>query len=205
MNVGGPLVKVKEVLLNERQHRIIAEYIKGGCKNGTQAALAAGVPESNARQVASQLLSRPAVKKLLKHYVEDSMEGLLKKASSAEAILHETAKIAFQDPRNMFDEETGRLLKPHELSDKAAGSIAGIETASDKDGTTFTKVKTYDKIAALKLLGTHVGVYVDKKEIKITLGLAKDMSRIRAERLKRERVQQEEQKAIPAEFTEVSK
>lgn len=178
-------VNFRGVRLTPRQIDLINNYILLGCTNGAEAARRAGVSPPQASRYASSLLSRPAVKEIISYYVNDSLDALLGKSRSADAILLETAKVAFVDPRD-FVTPSGDPIPLHALSDKAAGAVSSIESEINKDGVEVTKYKMHDKMRALTLLGTHAGVFVEKKELKITLGLAEDMQRIRSERIARE-------------------
>lgn len=198
-----PRIKDRDILLSQRKYAFVQNYIQNG-GNGAQAAIAAGISEDRARQTAWEYLQDPKVRSLVRHMVQDATDSLLGLAESTKAILTETAKIAFSNPKDLFDEE-GNPIPISELSDKAAASIASVKVSTEggQDGeplTTVTEFKTRDKLAALKLLGTHAGMFVEKKEINVTVGLADKMLQARKERLAR--IGQSVQDAV---FEEVQK
>lgn len=97
-------------------------------------------------------------------------------------VLSELAKLAFLDPRNLYD-ETGELKPVHELDDMAAAGVAEInyETIKvledDPDDLVGEpqkkimvlkrvpkKIKLVDKRGALADLGKSLGMFTDKVE-----------------------------------------
>lgn len=74
-----------------------------------------------------------------------------------ERVLEEYAKIAFFDIRTIFTVDGG--LKPvHELSDEAAGAIAGIETIEEK-----TTIKEDDKTVDSIIQGVNRKIKITEK------------------------------------------
>jgi phage terminase small subunit len=73
----------------------------------------------------------------------------------------EYARIAFLDFRIFFD-DLGQLIPVSELSDDAAAALAGLETVITGSGDQveyLKKIKTYDKLKALRDLGKHLGFF----------------------------------------------
>lgn len=106
----------------------------------------------------------------------------------ARAIIQEIAAVAFANPgdyytwgtqeRPVFDRKTGMpkidprtgdvllesrpyviIKSSEELSRTQLKAIAGAEQTESKAGTPLISVKMADKLAALKLLGSHVGLF----------------------------------------------
>jgi len=107
-------------------------------------------------------------------------------------VLKELANLAFSDPRKFFRED-GTLKHPSELDDKTAAALAQFEVREEfgneepdeevepqphggglrrqygrkrLSGYT-TKVKWADKRAALVDIGKHLGMFIDRKEIRM--------------------------------------
>ncbi len=149
--------------LSKKEDIFCLEYLKD--LNGAQAAVRAGYSFNTARGQASRMLT--------KAHIQDRIHEL--KAARVERceitidmILKEYAKVAFIDIREFYNEE-GKLKLPHELSDKAAASLAGIDVdeiwgydtlleAQVKQGET-KKIKMFNKLAALEALGRHTGFF----------------------------------------------
>lgn len=143
---------------------------------------------------AYEWMKMPKVRRLIKHMTDEVVEDLLGQAKSADAVLRETAKIAFADPRNMYNED-GTVKQIHELDERTAGSIASHETIITPDGTVIKKVKHHDKLKALNLLGTFNGTFIEKKQVNVVYGLADRMAKLRAKMNKSEVTDVEE---VPA-------
>lgn len=90
---------------------------------------------------------------------------------SADRVLSELAKVAFSDPRKMFDDKGG-LIPIHEMDADQAAIISSIEHESIITGRgedrgevgMVTKIKTNDKLKALELLGRYHKMFTDKVE-----------------------------------------
>lgn len=79
------------------------------------------------------------------------------------AILLELAYIALLDPIEFFD-DTGRLRPIHEMPETARRAIASFDVELDSKGTQIHKVKLWDKIAAIRLLGQSRGLFAEKMQ-----------------------------------------
>lgn len=140
--------------------------------NATKAALRAGYSEHSAANHASGLLNRPRIKR----YIEKLMADRLKRVDvRADDVVAELAKIAFGDLRGVFDEQ-GQLLPPHEWPDDAAAAIASMEATTAERGQGdvehVVKVRQWDKLRALELLGKHLKMFTDRVEHDVADGLA---------------------------------
>lgn len=96
---------------------------------------------------------------------------------SADRVLAELAKLAFYNPRDLFDDD-GRLKPITEMDPDSSAVIAGIETrheitekGDDKtaDITVLTKIKLSDKGVNLERLGRHLKLFTDKVDHSGTL------------------------------------
>jgi phage terminase small subunit len=145
--------------LTDKQKRFCEEYLID--LNATQAAIRAGYKNSN---IGRQLIT--------KNYVSEYIEKLKKERSkrteiTVDRVLEELAAIAFSDRTDIAKIEDGGVVTftPTDQLDKdAKKTISGIE--SGKDGT---KVKTYDKIKALELIGKHLGMFTANADNSDTL------------------------------------
>lgn len=91
---------------------------------------------------------------------------------SKRKVLSEAARVAFCDPRKLFDPE-GRLIPITDLDDNTAASIAKVKVTTEwedgEDGKkavgTTTEVTFWPKVAALDLLAKYYKLYEkDEKE-----------------------------------------
>ena len=145
--------------LTDKQKRFCEEYLID--LNATQAAIRAGYKNSD---IGRQLIT--------KNHVSEYIEKLKKERSkrteiTVDRVLEELAAIAFSDRTDIAKIEDGGVVifTPTDQLDKdAKKTISGIE--SGKDGT---KVKTYDKIKALELIGKHLGMFTANADNSDTL------------------------------------
>ena len=76
-------------------------------------------------------------------------------------LTEEYARIAFLDFRIFFD-DLGQLIPVSELSDDAAAALAGLETVITGSGDQveyLKKIRTHDKLKALRDLAKHLGFF----------------------------------------------
>jgi phage terminase small subunit len=144
---------------------VAAMQVNGG--NQTDAAIAAGFSQKTAGMAGSRLMARDDVKQALNARREEIVEKL---GLSLERTLLEIARVAYADPRKLYD-KTGRLKAIHELDDDTAASVASVEVDELRDdkrqpiGTT-TKLKQWDKNAALEKAMKYHGAYGKDNEQK---------------------------------------
>lgn len=138
--------------------------------NGTRAAIAAGISESNAAVQASKWLRNPKIAAA----IQAGMDKRAKKLDiSAERVLQEIAKMAFVDARKFFNAD-GTIKPVTELDDDTAAALQGFDVeklyqhfakgAAQETGT-VSKIKIADKTKSLELLGRHLKLFTDKVEV----------------------------------------
>lgn len=150
--------------LNEKQKRFADEYMVD--MNATQAAIRAGYSPKTAGSQSFDLLQKPEIQQYL-------AEGRGKLADrleiTKERILKEYARIAFLDPKKLYNDD-GSLVAIKSLDDDTAAAIGGVDVTTSYSGgddpvTHVTrKVKLVDKKGALDSLAKHLGMFVDKVE-----------------------------------------
>jgi len=104
------------------------------------------------------LLNRPEVG----GRIEEILQQRFAKASiTADRVMKELARIAFADPRQLYD-ENGDLVPIPELTDDAAALIAGVKVevigrgrGEDREMVVTKNIKMADKMGALTLLARH--------------------------------------------------
>jgi phage terminase small subunit len=102
-----------------------------------------------------------------------------KSVVSQETVIKELQRIAFFDIRKLFNVD-GTLKRVTELDDDTAAAIASIEVVdigADGQLVLSKKFKTSEKLKALDLIGTHLGMFVKKVE-DVTDPLKKAMGRM---------------------------
>jgi len=153
--------KIKK--LTPKQETFVREYLID--LNSTQAAIRAGYSAKTADRIGPELLGKTCV-------ADAIQAGMDKRAAktgiTAERVLNEIAKLAFFDPRKMFD-DAGEPIHVSQLDDDTAAAIAGLEVVTkgnDEIGyASVMKVKLADKSKNLELLGRHLKLFTDKSEV----------------------------------------
>ena len=107
--------------LNARELTFCSEYVIHGHK--AKAAIAAGYPEKSAHVTASKLLKKAKIQAEIARLRAPAME---KCGVTLERVIAEMAKLAFYDPRNLFESDSSpKQVK--DLDDETAAAIAGVE------------------------------------------------------------------------------
>lgn len=165
--------------LTDKQARFVEEYLID--LNATQAAIRAGYSEKTAQVIGAENLSKPMI--------ADAIAKARKKTSdkleiTRERVLIEMARIAFSDPRKMFDED-GQLLPIVDMDDDTVAAIGGVDMnmrsvrGPDGESTNETegvhKIKVWDKNSALEKLSKHLGLFEqDNAQKAPTIIISKD-------------------------------
>lgn len=151
--------------LTDKQRRFVSEYLID--LNATQAAIRAGYSQNTARVIGCENLTKPDIQEA----IQEEREKLSKRTEiTQEKVLQEYARIAFFDPRKMFD-EAGNPLNISDLDDDTAAAVAGLEVVKEVDrdtgATSFTKkYKISNKLGALDSIAKHLGMFSDAASAK---------------------------------------
>jgi len=90
---------------------------------------------------------------------------------AVQRVLQEIRSLAFVDIRKLYD-SNGQLKAPHEIPADVARAVAGIEvdelfegSGKERSQVGWTKkVKFYDKVRALELLGKNLKLFTERME-----------------------------------------
>ena len=161
--------------LTDKQDKFCTEYLVD--LNATQAAIRSGYSEHTAQEIGSQNLS----KLIIQDRIAELRLELRKTAVTPEKIIAEYAKIAFFNPKRLFDAK-GDLLPIHKMDDDVAAAIAGLDISTikrlgnDEEALVevIKKLKYVDKRGSLDSLSKIQGLFIDKLALTDTEG--KDIS-----------------------------
>ena len=99
-------------------------------------------------------------------------------------LTEEYARIVFLDFRIFFDNQ-GKLIPVSELSENAAAALAGLETVITGSGDQveyLKKIRTHDKLKALRDLGKHLGFFKeDNNQQNLPVVITHDPGRVEGE------------------------
>lgn len=127
--------------LTEKQKAFCEEYIVD--LNGAQSAIRAGYSARTAKEQASELLTKPNIKKYIQKLMDKKNNKLI---ASQDEVLQLLTDIA----RGNHKETTETIEK------------AGSMVTQRKEEST---VKASDRVKALDLLGRRYGIYIDKLQV----------------------------------------
>lgn len=148
----------------EAKKRLFVEaYLTNGM-NATEAAIAAGYAKSGASVQGCRMLRNDKVKAILEERTKKTMGDL---SITTIRILQERARLAFFDPRKLFN-NNGQPIPIHELDEDTAAGLAGLDIHEEYEGSgesrVFTgytkKYKLSDKNASLTALEKINGMYI---------------------------------------------
>lgn len=150
----------------QRQERFVEEYAKD--LNATQAAIRAGYTSKHADKIGWRILETPHVAEAI---AATQAARLRRLGVTNERVLQETARLAFSDVRKFYDKK-GNLLPITELDDDTAAAVAGMDVDEIWDGPLgervpvgqTKKIKLWNKVQNLELLGKHLRLFVDQTE-----------------------------------------
>ena len=163
--------------MNAKQQRFVDEYLID--LNATQAAIRAGYSVESAYSQGQRLLKKAEVAAAL----ETAMAARAKRTEiTADMVLQELAKLGFSDIRRAVqwranvtamveDPETGeqrlavtnevQLIDSDKLDDATGAAVAEVSQTAQGG----LKLKFHDKKGALDLIGKHLGMFVERREL----------------------------------------
>lgn len=156
--------------LTARQAAFVREYLVD--LNATQAAIRAGYSKNRAGEIGYQLLQKTTIQAAIKEEMDKRAE---RTEITADKVLKEFAKLAFFDPRNLFDDK-GNPKDITELDENTAAALSGLDVVQEYDPdtgvTSYTKkYKLASKQSALDSLGRHLGMFLDRSEVNASVAV----------------------------------
>ena len=84
---------------------------------------------------------------------------------NADIVIRELAKIARVNPMDIINPDTGEI-KASAMDDAAAIASVRIKVTPTRNGDIVEReVRLADKVRALELLGKHLGMFVERREV----------------------------------------
>src|SRR4051812_12343972 len=162
-------------MLNDRQRRFVEHYLVD--LNATQAAIRAGYSAATANQIGARLLANVKVAAAI---AEAQAARSRRTEVTADRVVLELARVAFGDPRRVMSwgPGGGKLRPSAELADEEAAIVAEVGETTTKDGGSL-RVKTVDKLGALRLLGQHLGMFGEGK-VAVTVATSPAVAELQA-------------------------
>jgi phage terminase small subunit len=151
--------------MTPKQRRFVAEYLKD--LNATQAAIRAGYSAATASSQGERLLRNVEIADAV---TQKETKHLAKLEITADRVLEEIARVAFFDPRRLFDAD-GNVRPIDQLTEADAAAIAQLDIvlanidAGDGKRDRMHRIKLADKLRALELLAKRFGLVKEQVEV----------------------------------------
>lgn len=149
--------------LDARQRLFVEAYLADPELDAERAAEKAGYVDAPKRW-ARRLMQNPAVKAAIEDRIAQRMNRL---EIDQDYVLKRLMQIADADPRRAFHPD-GRVKSIHELDDDLAAALQGIDSvevrADEESRVEIKKLRLWDKLKALELLGKHLAMFTDRVE-----------------------------------------
>ena len=152
--------------LTPKKLRFSAEYLVD--LNATKAAMRAGFSKKTAYSQGQRLLKDVEIQCEIQRLANIRSE---RTEITQDRVLLEIARLAFSDPRNVFDED-GKLKPIQRLPVEVAASISSVEVVTKTcPGTDpveveyVSKIKFWDKPKSVELAGKHLKLFTEKVEV----------------------------------------
>lgn len=147
--------------LTPRQSRFVDEYLVD--LNATQAAIRAGYSAKTSASQGERLLRNVEIQAAITAAMKARQE---RTEITQDRVLAELAKIAFGDQRAVMEWGPSgvKLRDSKALTGDQAAIVSEVSESVTAAGGTL-KLKTHDKVGALKLIGDHLGMFKQRMEL----------------------------------------
>lgn len=143
-----------------KKHLFAKEYIID--LNASKAAIRAGYSEKTAYSMGQRLLKDVEIQKEIQRLMDERGK---RTEITADRVLIEIGRIAFFNPKNLFNSD-GTPKTMQDISDDTAAAISGLDVVSMSGGEAqagqILKYKIADKNSALEKLCKHLGLFNEK-------------------------------------------
>ena len=168
---------IKQRKLTKQQQNFVDEYVKDSTRNATECVTRAGYDTKYPEKMATQLLDNTRIMEEINKIRQPAME---KNKVTQDKIINELALVAFNDMKEFAEwKDRNIILKDsNELGDMSR-AVSSISETLNNRGDKALKVKLYDKLKALELLGKYFNMFKDSNtnigELKIVVTLPDDL------------------------------
>lgn len=151
----------------DKEKLFVHEYLIDKC--GKDAADRAGYSPKTAVKIAAELLQKPHIRGWLDERIVDTCEKL---EVTVERIVKELALIGFQNLAGAFNQDNS-LKSIADMPESIQRVISGIDIdelfegrGEEREHIGYTKkLRSFNKVDALKLLGQHLKMFTQKIEV----------------------------------------
>ena len=151
----------------DKEKLFVHEYLTD--KRGKDSAIRAGYSEKTAVKIAAELLQKPHIRGWLDERIVEKCEQL---DVTVERIVQELALVGFQNLAGAFNADNS-LKSIADMPESIQRVISGIDIdelfegrGEEREHIGYTKkLRSFNKIDALKLLGQHLKMFTQKIEV----------------------------------------
>ena len=146
--------------LTARQSRFVEEYLVD--LNATRAAVRAGYSTRSADKLGARLVAKGGVAAAIRVAIS---ERTARTQVSQDSVIDELVKLAFSNIRDLvcWGPDGVRVRDSGLLAQHTSVTVAEVSHVSTTSGSS-TKVRLHDKVAALRLLGHHLGMFGKERD-----------------------------------------
>lgn len=149
--------------LTPKQARFVAEYLVD--LNATQAAIRAGYSPKTAYAIGGENLSKPEIADAI---ATEQAKRAIRVEVTQDEVLTEVLRVMRSDVRDFEITAAGTLVLREGAPDDAWRAVSSVKQRMrlDAEGAVTHEVefKLWDKIAAIKLAGQHIGMFKERVE-----------------------------------------
>lgn len=145
-----------------KERMFVLEYVKDF--HATGAALRSGYSPKSARQIASRLLSKASISIALQCFYRERREASKTTVEDIEKVLDQILFTNITDIISITKDGLTFMKEGDELPDAAKTAIKNVKFNENMNGISI-KVTMHDKIAALKLRGMQLGMFIQRKQV----------------------------------------
>lgn len=157
--------------LTPKQQNFVNEYLTN--LNATQAAKDAGYSEKTANEIGAENLAKPSIQTAIQRAMDERAERTNVRADN---VILELATIAFSDINDFLEIDSEGVVKGKILASLPEGATRAIKKIKQKKVVLLANEKEtlqsvtlefelWDKPKSLELLGKHLKLWLDRKEI----------------------------------------
>lgn len=162
--------------LTPKQVLFVEAYLKDPT-NQAAAAIAAGYSERSAYSCASRMLKDRKVAAEIQKRMDARADRVQVKSDD---VLRETMRLAFVDIGDAFD-DNGQLLPLKKMSPEVRRALSSVKVRITEEDGPVLELKLWDKVKTLELLGRHLKLFGEHKEVEVKVTLEQLITQAAAE------------------------
>jgi len=149
--------------LTAKEKAFVGHYLVSLC--ATDAARKAAYAWKNSKVIGCLLLKKPHIAAAIKKAMDARSARV---QITQDMVLQEFAKIAFSDIRRLmaWGPEGVTIKDSADIAEEDAACVSEVSDTKTDSGRTM-KLKVHDKVGALNSVARHLGMFVDKSEVKV--------------------------------------